>query len=886
MSLKILYFDSAMLDAQLLETSLKNDGYDFLLTCASRAEKYVSLLKEQPFDVVIAEYHLPSISGEKALSLAKALQPGVPFLFFTNETDKQPIRSLLKKGADDVVFKNHHSRMGLAIEAAFEREHLQFPLDSLRAVSESSYQAFIYIDKSLKIRAFNKFAEELTRKIYRRDISIGDSIFDYALDRKLMQSCIDTALTGKPVLFEKNMSETKGDVAWIAINYMPILDAQNRVAGVCLNAIDISDKKEAQQTLRQVKERNQEIFNQSIVGLYQCSMDGRLTKANPKFAELLGFGSPEEMISCEFRFDDNFYVEPKTREQFLEKLNASGSVSDFISEVRCRDGQKIWISEYARRQRNGETGAPVIEGSVIDVSEQKQTEDSLRKSHDLIISIYKKVDVGICLTNERGDFIETNPALCQLLGYSHDELSQMSFFSMFPKTALEKVKHAHRLVFNQSTESFSHETKCIHKSGLLIDVMITEALMMQADGLRCKITTVSDITERKRTEYALRSVEDRLRTVVANVPVILIATDKEGIYTLVEGKGLQEVGINPRQLIGKSAFDVFKNHKRFLANIVRVLRGEVIHGSMNFYGRYFDTSASPIYNQDGQIVGSISVSFDVTGRRNAEMEKERLQKQLLHSKKIEAIETLSGGVAHEFNNLLAVIAGNAGILRRKLKLDEQLRKYINQIDLATKRAATLTEKLLEFSRQSDFEPKLISINESINSVIVFLEHAADKRIAMTCDLQNDIPKILGDRNQLEQVFLNLAVNACDAMLNAIDFNGTGECHFKTRLIAPKTEDIELYHLEASNKYILVQVSDTGPGIPETCRDKVFEPFFTTKSVGKGTGLGLSIVYGIVNNHQGAIDFESSKEKGTTFNIYLPVPEAALEELKRRPQENY
>jgi len=885
MPLKILHFDSAVLDSQLLETSLENDGYDFYVSRVDDAEQYSAALNKQDFDVIISEYHLPTISGEKAVEMAKAISPGIPFLFFSNETDKEHVRGLLKKGADDFVLKTHHCRLGLAIEAAFEREHLKFPHEALRAVSESSYQAFIYIDKSLKIRAFNKVAEKLALKIYRHPMNIGDSIFDYALDKNLMRAYINTALTGKPVLFEKDMSETKSGVSWLTINYMPILDAQKRVAGICLNVIDITNRKQAEKTIVEIKARNQEMFNNAIIGLYQCTIEGKLIAANSKCAEILGYSSPEDMLARAFQFDQDFYLDPKHREFFVEELTGEGTVTNFVSEVKRQDGSPIWISENARYMPESFHQTGIIEGSIIDITGQKQTEDALKKSHELIISIYKKIDVGICLIAENGSVLEANPALCELLGYTHNELLSLNFFSLFPKNAVEKVKHAHNIVFHQSTESYSYETQCLHKSAMPIDVMMSEALMVQEDGSRCKISTITDITERKRAEYALRSVEERFRTVVANVPVILIATDKDGIYTLVEGKGLHDVGINPRQLIGKSAFEVFKYHTRFLNIIRRVLKGEVIHGAMNFYGRYFDTSAAPIYNEHRKIVGTISVSFDVTGRRHAELEKERLQKQLLHTKKIEAIETLSGGVAHEFNNLLAVINGNAGILKRKLRSDEPLNKYVNRISQATGRAALLTQKLLDFSRKSDFDPQLISINACIYSIIDFLKHAVDKRISITCNLQDEIPKILGDKPQLEQVFLNLAVNACDAMINASDFNGHSECHFKTKLISPKAEDIELYQLEASNEYILIQVSDTGSGIPEKYHDKVFEPFFTTKSVGTGTGLGLSIVYGIVSTHQGAIDFKSMKGKGTVFNIYLPVPEN-VEKPNIHPQENY
>jgi PAS domain S-box-containing protein len=260
----------------------------------------------------------------------------------------------------------------------------------------------------------------------------------------------------------------------------------------------------------------------------------------------------------------------------------------------------------------------------------------------------------------------------------------------------------------------------------------------------------------------------------------------------------------------------------------------------------------------------LAVVRDITERKNAEEEKQKLQIQLVQVQKMESIGQLAGGIAHDFNNILAAIVGYGSVLQMKLKADDPSRLYLDQILDAAERAANLTQSLLAFSRKQVINPKDLDLNDLIRKVEKFLSRIIGEDIEMRLTLSPERLTVFADRSQIEQVLMNLATNARDAMPNG------GQLILETMRVEINDDYIRRHGYGSPGPYALLSISDTGSGIDARTREKIFEPFFTTKELGRGTGLGLSIVYGIVKQNKGYINVYSETGRGTTFRIYLPL----------------
>jgi signal transduction histidine kinase/CheY-like chemotaxis protein len=284
-------------------------------------------------------------------------------------------------------------------------------------------------------------------------------------------------------------------------------------------------------------------------------------------------------------------------------------------------------------------------------------------------------------------------------------------------------------------------------------------------------------------------------------------------------------------------------------------------------GRLWDTRTFPIRGDDCKVFSVIKLDRDITEHRE-------LEEQLRQSQKMQAIGTLAGGVAHDFNNILTAVIGYAHVIQMKTKEGEPVRHYAEQILAASERAANLTQSLLAFGRKALMNPRPVNLNEIVRKVEKLLRRIIGEDIELKSILTAEELTIFADSGQIEQVIMNLAVNARDAMPHG------GQLTINTSVITLNDEFIKEHGYGEAGKYAAFSVTDTGEGMDDSVREKIFEPFFTTKEVGKGTGLGLSMVYGIIKRHDGYINVYSMPKRGTTFLIYLPLIEAKAEAIER------
>jgi two-component system cell cycle sensor histidine kinase/response regulator CckA len=383
---------------------------------------------------------------------------------------------------------------------------------------------------------------------------------------------------------------------------------------------------------------------------------------------------------------------------------------------------------------------------------------------------------------------------------------------------------------------------------------------------------------RERTR-ALQESESKYRALVENMTDIVFTADKEGRFTFISPQAETLTGYPLETFSSMTYRDIVDPKDMSLAErqIAAVSEGKPLEpfeiSIRNAVGGrlQIEVSPSPLRDKKGDIVGFQGIARDVT-------EREKLKRQLQHAQKMEAVGTLAGGMAHEFNNILAAIQGYAQLLSMNVGSDHPMAEYVSNIDTSCQRAAGLTRKILSFSRLEGRNELPMRINRVVSEVKKLLRQTLPPQIDLETELDSNLPFVMADPAQMEQVLLNLGVNARDSMPDG------GAIRFETHLIHLDEAFCRKHPWARKGRYVEVMVKDTGQGIAPEIMDRIFDPFFTTKEPGKGTGLGLSIAYSILKNHKGYIMAESQVGRGSCFRICLPVLEEFMEEFPESPRE--
>jgi two-component system cell cycle sensor histidine kinase/response regulator CckA len=389
-------------------------------------------------------------------------------------------------------------------------------------------------------------------------------------------------------------------------------------------------------------------------------------------------------------------------------------------------------------------------------------------------------------------------------------------------------------------------------------------------GRPATLGIVRDITERKQAERLLRESQERLEQIIHNLPIVLWAVDTDGIFTLSEGRGLRVLGLEPGEVVGRSVYEIYRDYPDVERNIRKCLEGDQLRDLMRIGENVWETYFSTIRNPEGEIVGVLGVSSDVT-------EQLALQNQLRQSQKMEAIGRLAGGIAHDFNNVLMVVLGNSELARHGIPEGEPILRRLEAIDKAARHAQELTGRLLAFSRKQLTSPRVVDLNEVLRGVHPMLERVLGEDVTLVTSLTPGLASVQIDPAQVEQVLLNLIVNARDAMPDG------GTIRVSTALMDVDEAYCRTHPYVASGTYLQLEVADDGIGMSPEIQERIFEPFFTTKAT--GSGLGLATVYGIVKQAGCSIEVESAPGEGTRFIILIPETGAVPEPMKNHPEED-
>ncbi len=390
-------------------------------------------------------------------------------------------------------------------------------------------------------------------------------------------------------------------------------------------------------------------------------------------------------------------------------------------------------------------------------------------------------------------------------------------------------------------------------------------LEQQKKQLEAYSFQLKDMVEERTKE--LHESEQWHRSLFENATDGIIVLDRNGIIVNANDKACEMHGFSRDALIGThiGLLERDENREKMSERMRRIFDGE----SLVFEAKHNKKDGSPIHVEISSKAITIGNAVYLQSFYRDITEKKKMQQHLFQSQKMESIGVLAGGIAHDFNNILTAVMGHTGIIRRDPSLNEKSVRSLTVIEDASRRAGRMVTKLLGFARKSKYELTPINLNDVVYDTVKLLEQVIDKRINLSVELDNRLPAVQGDANQMEQVIMNFIVNARDAMPNG----GSIMIRTAAKTVVKGMLDVPPY--VQSGDYVLLSVSDTGMGIPEDIVNKIFEPFFTTKEQGKGTGLGLSMVYGAVKDHLGYLSVQSTVGVGSVFTVYLPAVPAAV-----------
>jgi two-component system, cell cycle sensor histidine kinase and response regulator CckA len=509
-----------------------------------------------------------------------------------------------------------------------------------------------------------------------------------------------------------------------------------------------------------------------------------------------------------------------------------------------------------------------------EIEERTETEQKLAESENRYRSLFfGNKAVMLLVDPDNAKIIDANPAAADFYGWSVEILKTMTLYDIDFMTKSEVQGNIFRAAQEERNHFyFTHRLA----DGRLRNVEVYSS-PIRFENRQLLYSIVHDITERIQIQERHQELEMRLAAILDAAPVGILALDTEGIVLFWNKASESIFGYSAEEATGRFLPYVNENQRAEFDSLHKeVLSGksffnlEVNRQHKDGHTIPISISAAPIGTPKGNIDGIISVVEDLTSRNKLLSENKKLSEQFFQIQKMESIGRLAGGIAHDFNNLLVPISGFAEMGQKRLPDDDPLQEFFQQIEAAADRAAALTRQILAFSRQQILETKPLDLNLLIINFQKMLKRLIGENILMEVHQESALSSINGDPGQIEQILLNLVVNARDAMPNG------GRLSIETANVSLDDHYCQTYPDVLPGNYVMMSVSDTGTGIDKQTQQRIFEPFFTTKAQGEGTGLGLATVFGIVKQHDGHINLYSEKGLGTTFKIYFPAESKTVE----------
>jgi two-component system, cell cycle sensor histidine kinase and response regulator CckA len=637
-------------------------------------------------------------------------------------------------------------------------------------------------------------------------------------------------------------------------------------------------RRQAEAALRESEQRLRGVTETARVGLVMVDENHRYRYANRTYAEIFGLPT-DDLVGRQV----SEVLAPVYAEQIRPRLERAFQGERVHYELvipPSTEGGEERYYEVTYEPGSEREGAIVVV-VVVDITERKLAEKALGESERFARAVVDALSAHIAILDESGVIVAVNRAwkefasqngasfntACEGANYL-EVCDSVAGVNADAKACAEGI----RAISNSRLDKFVHEYPC--HSPTEQRWFVVRVTRFPGKGSKRVVVAHENITERKRAEQELIRSEESYRDLVENAHDIIYSHDLEGNYISVNKAAEQITGYTREESLSMNLAQMVA--PEYLEKARQMIAGKLAGERVTAYeleiiakdGRRVAVEVnSKLILHDSVPVGVQGIARDVTERK-------QLEAQFRQSQKMEAIEQLAGGVAHDFNNLLTVVNGYSDLALMRLQTEDPLRRNIEEIKKAGVRAASLTRQLLAFSRKQVLQPKVLNINSVVSDMDKMLRRLIGEDVGLKTITASELGSIKADPGQIEQVLMNLAINARDAMPQG------GKLTIETENVYLDEEYARQHIAVNPGPYVMLAVSDTGTGMDKTTQARIFEPFFTTKAADKGTGLGLSTVYGIIKQSGGNIWVYSEIGQGTTFKIYLPRIDEGAQDYKR------
>jgi two-component system cell cycle sensor histidine kinase/response regulator CckA len=613
----------------------------------------------------------------------------------------------------------------------------------------------------------------------------------------------------------------------------------------------------ADQALRASEIRYRRLFEAARDGILMLdAATGEITAVNPFLANLLGYAEPD-ILGKRFWEISPFEDIGRGKVAF-EELQSREYIRYDDLPLETRDGRSIAVEFVSNMYWSDHER--VIQCNIRDITDRKRAEKARQTSDERYHTLFEYAPDGIVIADRESYYLDANASICRMLGYARDELIGLHASDIVVPSEIAHIAPALAAIIDVS--DYQRDWQFRRKDGSVFTAEVMATAMPDGNLM----AMIRDVTARNETDEALRKTDERLRFALKNAHV--------GIWDLDYTSGMlqcsdvmeEQFGLAPGAFGGTFAAFIDRIHPEDRAAVLDAIGSavktgaefNVLHRTTHTDGRvlWLNGAGRILLDEAGRPLRAVGISQDVTERRT-------LETQFQQAQKMEAVGRLAGGVAHDFNNLLTVILGFCELLLADVSPHDPRRFDIGEIQKAGTRAAGLTRQLLAFSRKQIIEPSLLDLNAILEDMRPMLGRLIREDVRIVFGVGVDLAQVKADRGQVEQVVLNLAVNAQDAMPNG------GTLTIETANVELDEHYAAVHFAVKPGPYVAVTVTDSGTGMTPDVLLHLFEPFFTTKEPGKGTGLGLPTVHGIVTRSGGSVNVYSEVGLGSSFKVYFP-----------------
>ncbi len=633
-----------------------------------------------------------------------------------------------------------------------------------------------------------------------------------------------------------------------------------------------AERERVQAAWQEASESLRSLVEAAPVAIVACDFKGLITRWNAAAERIFGF-SAEEVIGRPLP-----HIPPERSAEFnrlCDEQAAGQSVTGFETVRQRKDGSLVEVSVSAAPMRDANGRVSGSMGVLADISERKRAEEALEQSRRTYEELVDSID-GIVWEADAitlaCTFVSRRPE--RLTGHPRSRWLEPDFWRNRVHPDDREAVAAY--CASQTALGLNHsiEYRFMAADGDVLWMRDLVTVVIE-NGVPTRLRGVTfDITERKRVEATIEEGNRRLRGIVDSALDAVITIDEQGLVTGWDGQAQALFGWSRDEMIGRSLADTVippqhrEGHRNGMARFLTtgehaILGRRVEMPALHRDGREFPVELAVSYIRAGDRHIFSAFVRDITGRKVSERALQETGAQLRQAQKMEAVGQLAGGVAHDFNNLLTSIIGHSELMLDELASGDRLRPDLVEIHRAANRAARLTSQLLAFSRKQVIEPRVLDLNAAVEGVAVMLRRLIGEHIEIVTEFEPQLWGVLADPGQLEQVIVNLAVNARDAMLEG------GRLRIETSNVVLDEAFLRDHPGSVAGPHVLLAVHDEGVGMDPETQAHIFEPFFTTKDKSKGTGLGLATVYGIVKQSRGYVGVESARGQGTSMRVYLP-----------------